>query len=136
MTNGKPKSGVAEVPAQACYQADEKPYPPVRGRWKPGQSGNLAGVSKSVAEVRHIVQGHAAECVALLLDAARQGNVDAMKYLIDQSCGKSKDRIEIEAGSTPELMHLARAELVAHVKALQAKAKEPPLLPSLTVETP
>lgn len=112
------------TPGNRAKQASRRPLPPEHSRWKPGQSGNAAGVSKSVAEVRRIMQGHSAECVELLMEAARAGNIEAAKFIVDHACGRARPSIESAAELDDSLDEFSSSVLIARLRELTALEKE------------
>lgn len=90
-------------------------------QYQKGVGGPGTGRSKTMNEIRRIMQDQSPRCVELLMEAAEKGNIDAAKYIIDQGIGKAKDRIEVEAPHLQELAGVASAALLARVKEIQAK---------------
>ena len=61
--------------------------PKKRGRWKPGESGNPQGRPRGageVAKLRASIAGHVPEIIGQLVEAAKGGDVQAARLLLER----------------------------------------------------
>ena len=99
--------------------------------WKPGQSGNPGGKSKTEAQIAAMARSHAPEMVGLLMEIARgkrqagTARVAAMAELFNRGFGKAPQRVILEtdtAGmSNPQLQAFVQGKLLEAAKTIEGE---------------
>lgn len=101
--------------------------------FRPGQSGNPGGKSKTEAEIASLARTHGPEMVGLLMEIARgkkqagTARVMAMQELFNRGFGKSPQRVILEADAAgmdnPALQAFVRDALLEAARTIEGEAE-------------
>ncbi len=90
-----------DIPTEPEAVQKPKRVPPKA--WKPGQSGNPAGTSKTPPEVRAFLREHSLIAAQVLVEVAQHGEeknrVAAAKTLLDFSVSKPKEESDTNSAT-------------------------------------